>query len=246
MLITSIENDKIKKYLKLKDKKYRDLYNLFLVEGEHLVIEAYRTGLLEEILLESNEVTVLNVPITYVTKEILSKLSNLETPSHIIGICHKKEESTNLGNKILLLDRIQDPGNLGTIIRSSKAFNIDTIILGDGSVDLYNDKVIRATQGIGFHINIINRNLIEVIKELKNMEIPVYGTKVEYGEDIKTLTRRDKEKFALIMGNEGRGVDSNILDLCDKYIYIELNSEVESLNVAIATSILLYELDRSN
>ena len=244
MLITSLENEKIKKLIKLKEKKYRDLYNEFLVEGEHLVIEAYRSGLLEEIYIEQDEVTLLNTEIIYVTKEILNKLSSLETPTHIIGLCKKKEENNELGNKLLLLDRIQDPGNLGTIIRSSKAFGIDTVVLGDGCVDLYNDKVIRSTQGIGFHMNIVCRNLKELIPVLKENEIPVLGTKVEYGEDIRNLTSRDKNKYALIMGNEGRGVDSDILNLCDKYIYIELNSDVESLNVAIAASILLYELSR--
>ena len=244
MLITSLDNEKVKKYIKLKEKKYRDLYQQFIVEGEHLIIEAYRSGLLEEILIEQDEVTVLDVPITYVTKEILAKISTLETPSHIIGVCKKKEENPILGNKLLLLDRIQDPGNLGTIIRSSKAFGVDTVVLGEGCVDLYNDKVIRSTQGIGFHMNIVSRNLKELVLDLKENDIPVFGTKVEYGEDIRTLNSRDKEKYALIMGNEGRGVDSELLDLCDKFIYIELDSDVESLNVAIAASILLYELSR--
>ena len=244
MLITSLDNDKIKKLLKLKEKKYRDEFGEFVVEGEHLVIEAYRSGLLEEIFIDQDEVTLLDTDITYVTKEILSKLSTLETPTHIVGLCKKKVEDNNLGNRLLLLDRIQDPGNLGTIIRSSKAFGIDTVILGDGCVDLYNDKVIRSTQGIGFHMNIITRDLKELITELKENEIPVLGTKVEFGEDVRSLTPRSKEKFALIMGNEGRGVSHEILELCDKYIYIELDSDVESLNVAIAASILLYELSR--
>lgn len=244
MLITSLDNDKIKKLIKLKEKKYRDQYNEFIVEGEHLVIEAYRSNLLEEVFIEQDEVTLLNCDITYVTKEIIDRLTQLETPTHIIGLCKKKKEDDNLGNKLLLLDRIQDPGNLGTIIRSSKAFGIDTVVLGSGCVDLYNDKVIRSTQGIGFHMNIINANLNELIPKLKQEEIPIFGTRVQYGEDIRNLLDRDKEKFALIMGNEGRGVDSSILDLCDKYIYIELDSDVESLNVAVATSILLYELNR--
>lgn len=244
MLITSLDNEKIKKLIKLKEKKYRDEFNEFVVEGEHLVIEAYRSGILEEIFIEQDEVTLLDTDITYVTKEILEKVSTLETPTHIIGLCKKKEENSELGNRLLLLDRIQDPGNLGTIIRSSKAFGIDTLVLGEGCVDLYNDKVIRSTQGIGFHMNIVSRNLNELITELKENEIPVLGTKVEFGEDIRNLTPRDKEKFALIMGNEGRGVNPEILALCDKYIYIELDSDVESLNVAIAASILLYELSR--
>ena len=227
MIITSLENEKIKKCFKLREKKYRDLYNEFLVEGEHLVIEAYRSNLLEEILILEDEVTMLDKPITYISKEIVDNLSTLEAPSHIFGICKKREESNELGKRILMLDRIQDPGNLGTIIRSSKAFNIDTLILGEGCCDLYNEKVIRATQGNGFHMNIISRNLIEVIKELKEKEIPILGTKVEYGEDIRNLTTRDKECFALIMGNEGRGVSSEILDLCDKFIYIEMSNQVE-------------------
>ena len=244
MLITSLDNDKIKKCIKLRDKKYRDLYNEFLVEGEHLVLEAYRKGLLEEILIEQDSVTMLDVPITYISGDIVKALSTLESPSIIFGLCKKKEESSELGKRILLLDRIQDPGNLGTIIRSSKAFNIDTIVLGEGTCDLYNEKVIRSTQGNGFDMNIIYGNLKEVITELKKNEIPILGTRVEYGEDIRDLTNRDKDCFALVMGNEGRGVSEEILELCDKYIYIKMNDQVESLNVAVATSILLYELNR--
>ena len=244
MLITSLDNDKIKKCLKLKEKKYRDEYNEFIVEGEHLVIEAYRAGILEEILIKHDEVTMLDVDITYVSDEIIHALSTLETPSHMFGICKKKEENSDLGNRILILDRVQDPGNLGTIIRSSKAFGIDSIVLGEGCCDIYNEKVLRSTQGIGFHLNIVSRNLKEVINELKNREVPILGTRVEYGEDIRNLTTRDKECFALIMGNEGRGVSPEILELCDKFIYIEMDDQVESLNVSIATSILLYELSR--
>lgn len=242
MLITSLENDKIKKCLKLKDKKYRDLYNQFLVEGEHLVIEAYRSGLLDEIFIKEDEVTMLDVPITYISEEIVKAFSTLEAPSHIFGLCHKKEGNKDLGKRILMLDRVQDPGNIGTIIRSSKAFGIDSLVLGDGCCDLYNEKVIRSTQGNGFHMNIVSGNLLDMIKELKTKEIPILGTRVVYGEDIRNLTDRDKECFCLVMGNEGRGVDSEILDLCDKYIYIEMDDHVESLNVGVATSILLYEL----
>ena len=244
MLITSLENDKIKKCLKLRDKKYRDLYNEFLVEGEHLVIEAYRSGLLEEILILEDEVTILDAPITYVSNDITKALSTLETPSHIFGLCKKKEENNDLGKRILMLDRVQDPGNIGTIIRSSKAFGIDTLVLGEGCCDLYNEKVIRSTQGNGFHMNIVTGNLMEIIKDLKDKEIPILGTNVEYGEDIRNLTSRDKECFCLVMGNEGRGVSKEILDICDKFIYIEMDSHVESLNVGVATSILLYELNR--
>ena len=100
------------------------------------------------------------------------------------------------------------------------------------------------TQGNGFHMNIVSGDLMEIIKELKEKEIPILGTNVEYGEDIRNLTTRDKECFCLVMGNEGRGVSKEILDICDKFIYIEMDNQVESLNVGVATSILLYELNR--
>lgn len=244
MVITSLDNEKVKKYVRLKEKKYRDIEDQFIVEGIHLVQEAYKKGLIEEIILEENEEIALDSPKVYVTKEIIKKISTLETPVNILALCNKMVPSYDYGNKLLLLDKIQDPGNLGTIIRSSKAFNVDTLVLGDETVDIYNPKVIRSTQGMMFHINIIHRNLKDFIFELKERNIPVYGTNVEHGEDIRTLNDKDKEKYALIMGNEGSGVSKEILELCDQYIYIKMNHEVESLNVAIATSILLYELDR--
>lgn len=244
MLITSLENEKIKKYARLKEKKYRDIDNQFIVEGMHLVLEAYRSGLIEEIILEQDEVCVLDSPKVYVTKEIIRKISTLETPVNILALCNKPKPNLDYGEKLLLLDKIQDPGNLGTIIRSAKAFNVDTVVLGEESVDLYNPKVIRSTQGMMFHINVITHDLKNLILELKKKEIPIYGTNVQYGEDVRKLKEKDKQKYALIMGNEGNGVSRQILDMCDLFIYINMNSEVESLNVAIATSILLYELDR--
>ena len=245
MLITSLENEKIKNYIKLKSKKYRDLTNSFIVEGEHLVLEAYRAGLLEEIILEQSSVFPIDLPNerkVYVPQVILDKISDVENPPYVMGLCRKKEESDNLGSRILMLDGVQDPGNLGTILRSSKAFNVDTVVLSLDTVDLYNPKVIRATQGMFFHMNVVRRDLVDEINKLKSEEIPIYVTRVEYGEDIRYLKAKDKRKFALVMGNEGKGVREEIKDLADKYIYIEMNDMVESLNVGVATSILLYEL----
>lgn len=245
MLITSLENERIKNYIKLKSKKYRDLTNTFIVEGEHLVLEAYRAGLLEEIILEQSSVFPIDLPNerkVYVPQIILDKISDVENPPYVMGLCRKKEESDNLGSRILMLDGVQDPGNLGTILRSSKAFNVDTVVLSLDTVDLYNPKVIRATQGMFFHMNVVRRDLVDEINKLKSEEIPIYVTRVEYGEDIRYLKAKDKRKFALVMGNEGKGVREEIKDLADKYIYIEMNDMVESLNVGVATSILLYEL----
>lgn len=244
MLITSLDNDRIKGYIKLKDRKYRKKTNTFIVEGRHLVLEAYKAGKIIELILEKDEVLPLDLPIVYVTNEIINRISEMETPSTVMALCKMDEDEEVKGEKILMLDGIQDPGNLGTIIRSSLAFNVDTIVLSPECVDLYNPKVIRSTQGMLFGINIIRKDLEPIIEELKEKEIPVYGTKVEYGEDIVNLKDKDRKKYALIMGNEGQGVRREILDMCDKYLYIDMNDQVESLNVAVATSILLYEFNK--
>ena len=244
MVITSVDNNKIKELSKLKESKYRKKNSQFIVEGYHLVEEANKYNRLEEVFLLEDITYEINVPCTYVSKEVMKKLSSLDTIPDIIGICSIKDNGTIKGKRILMLDRVQDPGNLGTIIRSSLAFNIDTIILSKDCVDLYNSKVIRSTQGMIFGINIITMDLIEAIDILKKDNIKIYGTRVDNGIDVSTLTVEEKNSFALIMGNEGQGVSSEVLDLCDKYLYIKMNNNTESLNVAVATSIILYELDK--
>ncbi|MBQ8131682.1 MAG: RNA methyltransferase [Bacilli bacterium] len=242
-MISSVDNSKIKDLAKLNQKKYRDLTGKFLVEGDHLVEEAYKAGVLEELFVLESSNYSYDVPITTVTYEVLCKLSSVETPTDVIGLCHKKDSSI-VGNKLLLLDCIQDPGNLGTIIRSSVAFGIDTIVLSLDTVDLYNPKVIRSTQGMFFHTNVVVTDLESVIADCKNNGITVYGTNVNGGVDVRSLTDADIERFALIMGNEGNGVRDSISSLVDKNLYIPMNSAVESLNVGVATSILLYEMGR--
>jgi len=244
MLITSLENDRVKNYIKLKDRKYRKKSKTFIVEGMHLVLEAYKKGIIKELILEKDVVVPLDCPVVYVTNEIINKISLMESPSNIMALCNMMEDKDIIGDRILMLDDIQDPGNLGTIIRSAVAFNVDTIVLSPNTVDLYNPKVIRSTQGMMFHINIIVKELSEVITELKKKEIPVYGTKVDYGMDVRTFKEKDRRKYCLVMGNEGNGVSDSVLELCDEYLYIGMNEVVESLNVGVATSIILYELNR--
>jgi TrmH family RNA methyltransferase len=241
MLITSSNNDKIKKLKRLELRKYRELNELFLVEGKHLVIEAYKSGNLIEVLIDENESIDIDIKQTHVTSNVLKELSNLTNAPKIIGVCRRLEPKTSIGNRVLMLDNIQDPGNLGTIIRSAVAFNIDTIVLGNGSVDVYNPKVIRATQGLIFHINIIEEHLYSLISQLKQDNYTIIGTKVDGGSNLKTFNKTNK--FALIMGNEGHGMDNNLEPLCDKFIYIVMNNACESLNVSVACSIILYQLD---
>ena len=239
MLISSLDNQKIKDIKKLQTKKYREKTNLFLVEGEHLVLEAYKAGCLETLILKDGFEYNLDVNTISVTENVLKYISELDTPQPMMGVCHKKEISNAKGN-IIILDNVQDPGNLGTIIRSAVAFNFDTIILSNDSVDVYNSKVIRASQGLLFNVNIKIGDLAEIIPELKNNGYQIYGTKVTNGNDVKSIAKNSL--FAIIMGNEGNGMSDAVSKLCDSFVYINMNDKCESLNVGVAASILMYEL----
>ena len=245
MLITSVDNKKIKRYVSLKTSKARKEEGLFLVEGMHMCYEANKHGLLVDLLVLENSEISFNYAgeITYVQENVLKKVSSLVNPTNVIGVCKTFDNKEIIGNHILILDDIQDPGNIGTIIRSSKAFNIDTIILSNNSCDIYNDKVLRSTQGMIFNINIIYSDLLDVIPYLHDNGYLILGTNVIDGEDVRNIKTN---KYALIMGNEGNGVHKEIQEMCDKNLYIKMNSDCESLNVGVATSILLYELNRGS
>ena len=155
MVITSLDNDRIKGYIKLKDRKNRKKTNTFIVEGMHSVLEAYKKGMVVELILKEDISLPLDVPYVYVTEEIIKKISDAVSPPDVLALCKMANDNVVLGEKILLLDGIQDPGNLGTIIRSAVAFNVDTICLSPDTVDIYNPKVLRSTQGMIFHTNIV-------------------------------------------------------------------------------------------
>lgn len=239
MYITSINNEYIKEISKLNEKKYRDKSNKYLIEGLHLVTEALKYDIIDTIIIREDFSYETDIKHIIVSNEVMKKLSDNPSIPKIMAIVYKKE-STISGNKILLLDRLQDPGNLGTIIRSAVAFNFDTIILSNDTVDLYNSKVLRSTQGMLFNINILRQDLTSVINELKKNNYTIYGTKVDNGNDVKKINNTNK--FALIIGNEGTGISDNILKQCDKYLYIKMNNNCESLNAGVAASILMYEM----
>ena len=234
MKITSLQNDHVKYWNSLKDKKFRDKERRFLVEGDHLIKEAQKQNLVIETISTVDEDADF-----FVTEEIMKKISTQTTISKSAAVVRFIPEDKIIGN-IIILDGIQDPGNLGTIIRSCIAFNFTNIILSDTSVDLYNPKVIRATEGMIFHINVLRRNLVEFIPSLKKLEYKIVGTDVVNGSDIKAI---DKENIALVLGNEGNGVSNEVKSLCDSFVYIKMNNACESLNVGVAASILMYEVN---
>ena len=241
MVITSVNNDHIKELIKLKDKKYRDSSNLFLVETSHLVLEANKLGLVKELILVKDELFPLDVDTIYVSCEVMKKLASTSSIPKVMAVVYKKSEDINIGKRILVLDNIQDPGNLGTIIRSAVAFNIDTIVLSNDTVDLYNPKVVRASQGMMFHVNIFRSDIIKFINELKNKGYKIVGTKVTNGHDVRNA--KIYSRFALVIGNEGRGISEDVLLMCDEYLYIRMNDNCESLNASVAASIIMYEIN---
>ena len=217
-MITSASNNTIKALIKLKQKKYRDETGYYLVEGEHLVEEAMKAKQVE-CLISTKDITS-DLPIIVVSNEVMSKLSFTKSPQSIMAKCD-----------------LQDPGNIGTLIRTALAFSIDQVILSNNCVDLYNDKLLRSMQGANFHISCIYDDLKTVISTLKKNNVKIIGSALENGQDIKQI--KISEKMAFVVGNEGNGMNKDILQECDYVGYIPINT-IESLNVAIAGSIMMY------
>ena len=236
MKISSINNEKVVYWAKLKMKKYRDIEHLFIVESRHLVEEAIKKGIVQEII--TTEDYQSDYPTYNVTSEIMKRISSLISPPSLMAVCKYIAPSDITGN-VLLLDKIQDPGNLGTIIRSAIAFNFQTIIASSDTVDFYNDKVIRSSEGMLFNINFIRANLLEMIPILKEKGYYVLGTDVIKGFDIRKIK---KENVAIIIGNEGQGMSFDIRKACDGFVNIPMNNRCESLNAAVASSIIMYEV----
>jgi TrmH family RNA methyltransferase len=250
--IESVNNPKVKQWRKLLTKKERDKTESFIVEGFHLVEEALKQGeqLLEIIVSDQVELPprwdIGSTPVSVVTDEISKLLTETETPQGIYAICRvpskNAEKLAAEGKTFLLIDAAQDPGNLGTMIRTADAAGIDAVIVGRGSVDIYNSKVLRSAQGSHFHLPVLRDNLHDWIDKLQDKNIPVYGTALEGAAPYTEISNQDS--FALIVGNEGNGVAKDLLSSTTANLYIPIFGKSESLNVAVATGILLYFLKK--
>lgn len=234
--ITSKTNQKIKDIVKLYDNKTRKEEGLFLVEGFHLFEMAKASNQLKEIYT-TKEVDI-DVPQYIITPEILEKITKSKTPQGIVSVCYQNKEK-ELGNKVIYLDNIQDPGNLGTILRTALAFSFFDIVLSKDCVSLYNEKVISASQGAIFKLNILIDKDIEFLKDLKSKKYELISTALKDSKDVKEL--KTKDKYVLIFGNEGNGIRKEILDLSNQKVRIDMDN-IDSLNVGVAASILMYLL----
>ncbi|RKL66672.1 RNA methyltransferase [Salipaludibacillus neizhouensis] len=245
--IESLQNPKIKAWKKLHTKKERDKSGLFLIEGKHLIEEALKSQLvINQLIIQEGldipkewNVTQLNQLV--VTARVMKELCETETPQGVAAICEQPENINLLldEGRYLFIDGVQDPGNLGAMIRTADAAGMSGVVLGHGTTDLFNGKVIRSTQGSLFHLPVQKMDLEEAIELCKENDIPVFGTSLKGS----TYTAIEPQKnFALVVGNEGNGVQSELLNLADQNLYIPIFGEAESLNVAIATGILVYHL----
>lgn len=251
--ILSTKNAMIKDFKKLHKKKYREENQQYIIEGFHLIEEAGKANAqIDWILLNQRgrlewSDWLEDQPqerMIQVSEEVLESLSELPTPQGIIAIVRmpKLENTIQFLGGWLLLDNVQDPGNVGTMIRTADAAGLSGVILGEGSSDIYNTKVLRAMQGSNYHLPVIRKPLAEIIDKFKEANVPVYGT--ELNPDAVSYQKIKKiENYALIMGNEGQGVSTELLAKTVQNIYIPIKGAAESLNVAIAAGILMYHLE---
>lgn len=245
-IIKSTNNSLIKDIVKLKEKKYRDEMDMFLIEGPHLVEMAYKSNSLEmvfisESVLEKYKKYVDKISVVIVTDAIIGKLSFSKTPQGLVGVARKKINNKINGNKIIILDNLQDPGNVGTLFRSALAFNYDQVIVSNDSVDIYNDKLIRASQGAIFSLNIFKGDLKDIYKELNKKDYQIIATSLK--EDSTYLKNlKVKDKYALILGNEGKGISTLSYKNATEVVKIEMSDKIDSLNVGVAGSIIMYKL----
>ncbi|NTU24793.1 RNA methyltransferase [Bacillus tequilensis] len=243
--IESSKNQKVKDWKKLHTKKERIKTNTFLIEGEHLVEEALKSpGTVKEILVKDETKIPADLDVSIeccvLSEDAFSAVTETETPQQIAAVCHMLEEKLTSPQRVLLIDAVQDPGNLGTMIRTADAAGLDAVVLGDGTADAYNGKTLRSAQGSHFHIPVVRKNLHTYVDELKAEGVKVYGTALQNGAPYRDMSQA--ESFALIVGNEGAGVDAGLLEKTDLNLYVPLYGQAESLNVAIAAAILVYHL----
>lgn len=239
-----MQNEQVKTWRKLHAKKYRNEQQRFLIEGFHLLEEADKSGWeIETIIMQSNvtpHASWKKHHMEVVSDEVFASIAQTETPQGVISVVKMKQVAKRNHGPILLLDAVQDPGNVGTIIRTADAMGAAYVIVGKGTVDLFNDKVIRATQGSLFHLHIVQQDLQTAITTLQLEGITVWASSLQ--EAIPLPNAIFSGKDALIVGNEGAGIDESLLQLSDYAVQIPISGDAESLNVSVATGILLYEM----
>ncbi|WP_419871797.1 TrmH family RNA methyltransferase [Candidatus Pristimantibacillus sp. PTI5] len=258
-LLSSVQNDKVKQWASLLDKKNRDRNGQFLIEGVHLVLEALRgnadvktivydsdRGIPAELKLEretNDSAATLGLEWVQASRPVMAKCTGTDTPPPVFAVLSKLTVDHSAifrkNGLVVVLDAVRDPGNAGTIIRSADAVGADAVILGKGCVDLYNPKTVRSTMGSVFHLPIIEADLKELLPQAKAKGMKLVGTSLQakhtcYSYDWTQATW-------LLMGSESEGLSPAVREFMDETVIIPMKGQAESLNVAMAATVLLYE-----
>lgn len=245
--ITSTTNQYVKLARSLKNKKERDLTKKFVIEGKKLLVEAIKENIkIDYGLVDENSTELIqfceqnSIKYFVVDGKILPSLSDTQTPQGIVCVCYQNTQDFALptGNS-LILDRLQDPGNLGAIMRSAAAFNFKDIYLID-CVDSYSEKVVRSSMGNMFKLS-LHKATSEQLKNAKKEFKSKFIVADMFGENL-SRNCLPKGKFAVIIGNEGKGVSDEMMSLADKTLSIPMQNGVESLNASVSASIIMYFL----
>ena len=243
-IITSKANNVVKKAKKLHRKKYRK--DSYLIEGWHLFEEAVSNGAeLIRIfaLAEYAERLADFSQVIFVSPEILADLADSKTPQGIVAevAFERKEIPSELSGRYLFLEDVQDPGNVGTIIRTADAAGFDGVFISSSSADIYNLKTLRSMQGSHFHLPVYRMDTADFIRLTQSSRLPILAstlssTSIDYREV------DSKDRFALVMGNEGQGISPEMTEAADVLVHISMKGQAESLNVAVAAGILIFHL----
>ncbi len=246
-MITSTQNEQVKYWSKLHQRKYREKYDQFFIEGIHLVEEAYKSGWTIERLIYTQKAEGKlpywseSVSRILVTDQVFKHIAKTIQPQGIAAIVKMKTWNIPSEQYTLLIDAVQDPGNLGTLIRTADAAGFSKVILGKGTVDLFNEKVIRATQGSIFHLPIIQNDLHVEITRLQKRGVTILASTL-HENSIPYHQYHVEGSVGIIVGNEGAGINEEFINMANQCIKIPIYGKAESLNVSIAAGILMYHV----
>ena len=256
-IISSKDNEIVKNVRKLKEKKYRDLENAYIVEGIKMVKEAIleKASIKQIIICDDCEKSdsipkelmyeIAKYDCLYVTSKIFKYISEVQTPQGVLAVVEKnnRDEDINYNEDIIVaLDDIQDPGNLGTILRTVDSVGLTQILVSKGTADPYNPKVVRSSMGAIYRVKVIEcEDLLETLKEVKRNKFKILVSSLKESNSIYNVKYNKK---VLVIGNEANGVEEKIMNIADEKIKIPMLGKTESLNAAVATGIILYEYVR--
>ncbi|EGT3615193.1 RNA methyltransferase [Clostridium perfringens] len=252
--IESKNNNLFKEIKKLKEKKHRIKSNKYLIEGLRFVEEAIKSKvsidsiIFTESFKEKNQEFFLNVnediKLIQMNEALLKQLCSTENPQGVVGVINMQNKELKNGELVVLVDKVQDPGNMGTIIRTAHAAGAAGIVMTKGTVDIYNDKTLRSTMGSIFYIPVVEDDSLEYVKSLKADGYRLVVSSLQ-GEN-NFFEENLQGKIIIAVGNEGNGISDEVYEIADIKVKIPMPGEAESLNVAVATSVMIYEKIRQS